>query len=87
MTWKGLYSTDRLLLFLVNVLLNGLNFLLGSFPKLAEILVNLEKGSGGSLISARKLVFGSNSRLGDLGYDFQQYAFVIECTTLDGGTM
>lgn len=65
------------------VLFLALYFPLGSFPKLANILVDLEHGYGGSLIEARKLVLGCDGPQ-NLGYDVTAATYVIQCVDAAG---
>lgn len=66
-----------------NVLLLGSYFPLGSFPKLVQILTDLERGYGDSLMAARKLVFGCHCNE-DLGYSSALSNTMIQCVDAGG---
>ncbi|CAI6091034.1 unnamed protein product, partial [Clonostachys chloroleuca] len=68
---------------LTNVLLLSLYFPLASFPKVAQIMVDLEQGHGESLIVSKKISFRSDCQA-EAGFDGLQVSMMILCTDSDG---
>ncbi|CAI6039277.1 unnamed protein product [Clonostachys chloroleuca] len=68
---------------LTNVLLLSLYFPLASFPKVAQIMVDLEQGHGESLIVSKKISFRSDCQA-EASFDGLQASMMILCTDSDG---
>uniref|UniRef100_A0A8H7N2X3 AB hydrolase-1 domain-containing protein n=1 Tax=Bionectria ochroleuca TaxID=29856 RepID=A0A8H7N2X3_BIOOC len=68
---------------LTNVLLLSLYFPLASFPKVAQIMVDLEHGQGESLIVSKRISFRSNCQA-EADFDGLQASMMILCTDSDG---
>jgi pimeloyl-ACP methyl ester carboxylesterase len=65
---------------LKKTLLNAVYFPLSDFPRLAQILVDLENGNGSSLIESAGLQFGCNPLYQNTGYDPNTLDMVVSCT-------